>query len=169
MTPLLLQELLAALLLVASIRHETTDALKVFLAVLLARQSISAWLEKVMPAAVRLALAALGTACLVDPVISGTANFSVRAPTDHQALLDNLRVRITPVGATGPAGGNRNVVARFDAHSIAVPIVTFEMFEVSARIEVFDITQSEQPALRNNIVYVSPITRRQLRTQQVEF
>lgn len=127
------------------------------------------WFKRLAPRVIQFVLAALGALCLVDPLVSGTANFEIAAPSLLPTTSENLRVKVTPIGLAGPAGGDRVVVARFDGHAIAVPVVTFDLFEVSARIEVFDVTQYEQPPVAQRIVYVSPFARRQLFTTGVQF
>jgi hypothetical protein len=120
-------------------------------------------------AVIRLCVGVVGFACLIDPLISGNGILLVRAPPESSTTLpENLRARIVPLGLLGPAGGDYIIVSRFDGRGMAAVPVSFHAFEVSARVDVFDVSRPE-PVVATTIVCVSPFVRRQLWPRLVDF
>jgi len=105
---------------------------------------------------------------LVDPWIAGSASVTIHAPTEFPTTKDNLRVRVIPVGFSGPAGGDRTVYAAFDSRGVAEVTVLMRALETRTEIEIIDRSSPSQ-VVANTSVYISPFVRHQLATKLVVF
>ena len=163
----MIELLLGGILLVLAVSRKLHHLVSVIISILPVRCHPA--LKRLLNAVVRFGVGVVGTACLIDPLISGTGILLVRAPQGSSTTLsENLRVRIVPLSLLGPAGGDYIVVSQFDGRGMAAVPVSFHVFEVSAQVDVFDVSRPE-PVVETKIVYVSPFVRRQIWSQIVEF
>ncbi|HYA41035.1 MAG TPA: hypothetical protein VEF34_07010 [Syntrophobacteraceae bacterium] len=115
-----------------------------------------------------LAVGFLAAACLLDPLIPGTAIITVQAPKTFPTLQENLRVQIVPIGFCSPAGASRAGSADFDSRGVAEVRLRMRMFETRALVEIFDKSRPSQ-LVATKSVYISPFVRRQLTTKKILF
>lgn len=121
---------------------------------------LKAWVHVLMLTA----LTFTGIACIVDPLIPGSACLTIEFHHDYSmypTLPENLKVRLTPVGFFGQADGSRVSYADFDSMGSAEVLVDMALLETRVTIEVFDVTQPSR-IIESTRVYVSPLVRRQL-------
>jgi hypothetical protein len=119
----------------------------------------------------RTALVLVAAACLLDPLIPGFANLTVKISTEHSTyptLLENLRVRVVPVGFLGQAGGDRIAYAAFGSDGSAEVLCDLALLETRVTIQVFDQTQPSE-TIKSANVYISPFVRRQLVNKTISF
>ncbi len=166
--PLFLQ-VIGALLLFVTTRQEMHHLGTFLLSMLPRKRPGRAWPECVLSALIRLLVGALGTLLFFDPLIPGTGIVTVHAPSIYSETLDNLRVRIMPIGLGETAGSNHIVFGKFDGSGQAAIPVSFQLFQVRASVEVFDRSQFQQPVVASVIVYVSPFVRRQITVKHIRF
>ncbi len=128
---------------------------------------LNAWIKTLSGAALSL----IGAACMLDPLIPGSATLTIKVPSDastYPTLLENLRVRVAPVGLLGQPGGNRISYAKFGDDGSAEVVSELSFLETHVTIQIFDETRPLE-AVKSATVYVSPFVRRQLVTKTITF
>jgi hypothetical protein len=122
-------------------------------------------------ALITIALSLLGTATLLDPLIPGIANLTVRVPTGRAAyrgLPEHLRVKVVPLGLRGLAGGDRISDAPFGSDGSVQIVASLSVMETHVTLEVYDET-SPSVIIQSDTVYISPFVRRQLIGKTITF
>ncbi len=162
MTGTVLQFLLAAFALVVMVWVELTDIVRLLCPADWKR--LSAWLKR----AIQVVAVFVATGCIVDPLIPGTANLTIHAPSAIPMTLDTLVVETIPVGLLGEAGGERTCYDVFDARGISQVTVKLGLLETRVKLRVFDKSAPSRSIITES-VYVSPFVRSQLTTKVVHF
>jgi hypothetical protein len=114
-------------------------------------------------------LSVLAVSVLLDPIIPGSPSLTITVSTKASAyptLLENLRVRVTPLGFRNAPGGDRVAYSAFDQNGTAHIRPNLAFLETRVAIEVFDLTRPLE-VIRQSIVYVSPFVRCQLVTKTI--
>jgi hypothetical protein len=160
----IIQFIVGGILLILLVWKKLNEFLDVFF-------SIFPWpprIRVVLRSVVRAAVGLVAIACLVDPLIPGTACVTIYAPKRLATPIDSLEVRVVPVGFSGPAGGNRTIYSGFDARGVAEIVADMGMFETRIKVEVFDQSRPSHVVAMTG-AYVSPFVRRQITNTVVKF
>lgn len=120
-------------------------------------------IKSILKAIASLIVSIMIIAIVIEPFVGGVATIEIMAPEKNKfpTVLENLRVRVAPVGLLGEAGGEQRVVEKFDRKGLAIIHVRFATFQSRIDIRVYDVTNPGDTVSVEN-AYVSPFVRRQL-------
>jgi hypothetical protein len=119
----------------------------------------------------RIALGIAVTGCLLDPLIPGYSHLTVSIPENSNAypstsVMPNLRLRVTPTGILGPAGGDRIEYIQFDGTGSSEVTAKLGFLETAVRLQLFDQTRPTE-ILKSMTVYVSPFIRQRMISKKI--
>ena len=117
---------------------------------------------------VRLVLGIVAGHLLINPFIVGQAKIQICAPKKYPTVLENLRVRISPLRPNGSIAPERLIYSKFSDNGCVSAIVTFHFFEQYVEAVVYDITQPKN-SLFQRVERLSPYARRGLSDKQICF
>ena len=114
------------------------------------------------------ALVAFAAYIFIDPLVPGSAHLRITAPMPT-TTLDNLLIRVVPIGPKGPLAGAEPVFAYFDPGGNALLSASVGPLQSRVQIDVLDESLPGNQIVAQKSVYLSPFVRRQLWVSDVSF